>query len=532
MTTVERSTRSELAFAEALTTAAAVVAGSLDFEQVLDRILEQVARVVPADTYNIMLIEGLTARIVRWRGYEELGIPNSKITTTITTIDAYPSFREMRKTGEPVFFEDTTEMETWVTKPGRVDHRAYVGAPIRIGNRTEGFINVNSSRAGAFSAEDARRLQAFADHASIALQNARLYEETRRHAAELERRVEARTNELRARTAWSEAILRSTSDGIIVTDLEGRIIQTNPVAEHWLSDGLSPTDASQLRAAIRDAVQHSDERPEQIVELTGLDLELRAAPVSGAPTGQEAVVVAAHDISHLRALDRMRSQFISDVSHELRTPVAAIRLYVSLLETSPPDRRAKYFLSLGQEIARLSKLVESILQISRIEAGRVELNPRTVDLNLVASATASAFAQEAAAKGLELTCHTTDAPLPVHVDSHWLNLAIEKLVDNAISYTLAGRVDLSITAEQVEDKRWALFIVEDSGIGIPEDELPLIFSRFFRGEEARTRQIAGSGLGLTIAKRVIELHGGQLTLESTPGKGTRVTARLPLASAT
>lgn len=528
--TVERNNRSELAFAEALTAAAAVVASSLDFEQVLDRILEQVARVVPADTYNIMLVTDTTAQIVRWRGYDRLGIPDAKIARTITTVDAYPSFREMRETGQPVFIEDTTEMDSWVTKPGRVDHRAYVGAPIRIGDRTEGFINVNSSQPGEFSAEDAQRLQAFANHASIALQNARLYEETRHHAAELERRVQARTDELRARTAWSEAILRSTSDGIIVTDLAGGIIQANPVAERWLSQELSPADASQLRAAVRDAVQHPDERPDRFVELTGLDLELRAAPVSGAATGQEAVVVAVHDVSHLRALDRMRSQFISDVSHELRTPVAAIRLYTSLLETSSPDRRATYFQSLRQEIARLSRLVESILQIARIEAGRVELNPHTVDLNLLVSSTASAFAQEAAAKGLELTCQTTGVPLPVHIDSHWLNLAIEKLVDNAIMYTPAGRIHLSNTAEQVEQKHWAVFVVEDTGIGIPQSELSAIFDRFFRGEEARTRQIAGSGLGLTIAKRVLELHGGQIAVESAPGQGTRVTVRLPLAS--
>ncbi|MGC9469184.1 MAG: ATP-binding protein [Anaerolineae bacterium] len=519
----------ELTFAEALAEAAAVVNSSLHVERVLDRILEQVARVVPGDTYNIMLIEGDQGRILRWRGYDHLGIPETDIGRTPTDIRRYPTFRAMMETGEPVVIDDTAVHEDWIQELGRVDHCAYVGAPIRIAGRTEGFLNINSSKVGQFSDQDAQRLRAFADHAAIALRNARLYQASRRYAEELEHRVLMRTLELEARTAWSEAILRSTSDGIIVTDSAGEIIQMNPVARHWLEEELSPEDAKVLQDAIRAIASDAASQSEQLVELTGIDLELRAAPVLASELTSSAVVVAAHDVSHLRALDRMKSQFISDVSHELRTPIAAIQLYTSLLRKSAPDRREGYFTSLQEETDRISRLVEGILQVSRIEAGRLELTKRPMDLNLLASTVASAYADAAKAKGLELLCQVPSTPLPVYVDPHWFIQAIDKLLSNALAYTDAGEITLSTGSRKLDEKLWGWLAVDDTGVGIPAKEQPRLFERFFRGEQARTRQVPGSGLGLAIARGVVELHGGRILFDDKEGNGACFTILIQLA---
>lgn len=522
----------ETRFAQALAEAAAVVNSSLDFEQVLDRILDQVARVVDGDTYNIVLIEGDEGFIVRWRGYEAFGIVAEELAKDSMPISVYPTFQTMIESGEPILVNDVSTSQLWVGSRDRSGRRAYLGCPIRIGSRTEGFINVNSDTPERFSQEDVRRLRAFADHAAIALRNARLFEDKSRLAEDLERRVQARTEELAARTAWSEAILRSTSDGIVVTNTEGDIIQMNPVAAQWLDQTLTPADANVLRQAIRLLTQHAGELPEQLVELPGLDLQLTAAPVCDQDQGTtaSAVVVVVHDVSHLRALDRMKSQFISDVSHELRTPIAAIRLYTSLLQTSSSERWETYFSSLDREIDRISRIVEEILQIARIEAGRLELELQPVDLNLVVTTAVSSHATRAKAKNLAITCDTPPEAVRIHVDPHWFNLVVNELLENAVNYTPSGQIHLTVATRAIDGRTWAVLEIQDSGMGIPSDEIPHLFERFFRGEQPRTLQVQGTGLGLAIVKSILDLHGGRIEVQSTPREGSRFTVWVPLAT--
>ncbi len=523
-----REEKTELTFAEAVAEAAALVNSSLDVETVLDRILEQVTRVVPGDTCNIMLVEDDLGRVVRWRGYRTLGVPESDIRDTLTRLPDYTSFQKMRQTREPIVIADTMTCTDWVSRSDRVEHRAYVGAPICIHGQVEGFINVNSSRPNQFHASDARRLQAFANHAAVALQNARLYAKVSRHAHELEVRVRQRTHELQRRTAWAEAILRSTSDGILVTDPQGTIIQINPVAKRWLRYDLSPHDAAALRDAVNSIVGSPESDPERLLALTGIDLQLSAAPVVTSDAQISAFVVAVHDVSHLRALDRMKSQFISDASHELRTPITAIKLYASLIENSTPDKRGEYFHSLDIEIERVSRLVEAMLQIARIEAGRTELQRQHIDLNLLASSAVSSYTATANAKGLAFGADIDPQPIPVFVDPHWLILAINNLVENALNYTPDGEIQLATGTLQNENRSWAWLRVEDSGIGIRQEEQIHLFERFFRGEEPRTMQLPGSGLGLAITKGILELHGGQIVYEDHPAGGARFTLSVPL----
>ena len=238
------------------------------------------------------------------------------------------------------------------------------------------------------------------------------YSSRHTHAEELERRVRERTIELEAKNAWLEAILSGTSDGIVVTDSDGHIVDANQVAKMWLYHSLPTQDAERLRAMIRDLAWHADTRPDAVIELTGLDLELSAAPIFGQGAEGPAVVVAVHDVSYLKALDRVKSQFVSNVSHELRTPITAIRLYSSLIQRNSPESRQRYFEALDHETARLSKLVEDILQISRIEAGQLELNRRLVDLNMF---TEMAVMNEVLAESRGLTINITPPPTRITV---------------------------------------------------------------------------------------------------------------------
>ena len=691
--------REQRRLTEALGEAADIVSSTLELDQVLDRILEQVERVVPGDVFNIMLVEDNIARVARWRGYERLGIEGQIVGFSVPVTE-YPSLVKMVQTGEPVVVPDTAADPDWVMEEGQEWRRSYVAAPIQVAGLTTGFLNVDSTRPGQFGPADARRLEAFANHAAIAVENAQLYRELRHHAEGLEQRVVERTGDLERRMVqlrvaaevardattaqeledllyravnlvrdrfefyhagiflldergeyavlraatgevgrWMladehrlkvgevgivghvtgsgqprialdvgadvvhfknpllpetrsemalplrvgervigaldvqstqeaafdeqdvailqtmadqlavaienmertaqiqaefarlDAVLRSTSDGIIVTDEEGKILQGNPVAQAWLTQTLSPEDAARLREAVQELAQRAAERPEATLEFSGLDLQLNAAPIAVPGVGGAAAVVAVHDVSHLKALDRLKSRFVSNVSHELRTPVTTIRLYAALLRRSSPEKWEEYLDALEQESVRQTQLVEDILQISRVDAGRMEMKPEPIDLNELTAAIVVNHRALAQNEELALEHRPAEAGPVALVDPERMIQVLNNLVANAIQYTpQGGRVVVSTGKWEAEGRTWATTSVADTGIGIPAEELSHVFERFFRGEGPRQMQVPGTGLGLAIVREIVELHGGRVTVESQVGEGTTFTVWLPLAA--
>jgi len=518
--------REQRELAEALAQAAAVASSTLDLDRVLDHILEQVGRVVPGDAFNIALIEDGEARIVRARGYERFGLAGRVVDLTLS-IETFPTLAEMVHRGEPTVVADVTIDPRWIPREGWEWMRSYVGAPIRLKGLTVGFVNVDGTRPGQFGPDDARRLQVFADHVATAVENARLYRQLRGYAEDLEERVRERTVQLTAQYARLEAILNSIADGVIVIDADGNILQANPVARAWLDRTLVPEDAARLREAIRELATRAEERPEEVLELTGLDLELSAAPVSE-PGAEGAAVVAIHDVSHLRALDRMKTRFVSNISHELRTPIATIKLYADLMRRQP-GRWSEHLERLEAEVDHLTELVEEILEVSRIDAGRLALEFQPVALNDLVEAAVAGHRLLAGERKLTLEYHPAEPGPAVEVDPDRMRQVLNNLLENAIRYTPSGgRVIVSTGRAQANGRTWATVTVSDTGIGIPDDELPHIFERFFRGREPRQMQISGTGLGLSIVKEIVELHGGQVTVESQVGEGSTFTVWLPL----
>ncbi len=686
--------REQRKLSEALMKAAAAVTSTLEIEEVLDRILEQVELVVPGDTFNIMLLEGDIARRVRWRGYKYMDIPDDVLGATIPVAE-YPSLVRMRDGDGPVVISDTSNDANWIPSAGEEWRRSYVAAPIRAGGTIAGILNVASIEPGRFGDADAHRLETFANHAAAAIENARLFQETTRRLAQtevlretmlaaassldfdqvldrtievleramgveylslmlpdedgtvmvshpstlgytppsgsafrfpteecatgqvhrtgqplilpdvrqaavycvadenvrselavpvrigheviavldlessqldafdeddlafysaiagqlgvaienarlyrqlrdyaqsLEARVQERTAEIQGQYARLDAILRSVSDGIIVCDGVGEIQSANPVAQAWLFQTLSPEEVGRLRAAVRDLAVRAEERPQAVLELTGLDLELRSALVEGHGSVEEpTVVVAAHDVSHLKALDRMKTRFASNVSHELRTPVTTIKLYAALMQRNP-GKWKEYLEPLAHEADRQAQLVEDILQISRIDTGRLEMNPTPCEISELVERAISSHRALARDKHIALRYRPKE-PGPIALaDRERTMQVLNNLIENAINYTPAGgKVIVSTGQSTSEGRTWATFSVADTGIGIPEDELPRVFDRFFRGEEPQLMQLSGTGLGLAIVKEIVELHGGLVTVDSQMGVGTSFTICLPLA---
>jgi signal transduction histidine kinase len=521
--------REQREVAEALQEAARLLSSTLDLDEVLDRILEQVERVVAGDTFNIMLIQEDRAHVVRWRGYERLGAADW-ISTFSLPIAAYPNLRRMVETGHAVVVEDTASDPRWVGVEGCEWLRSLVAAPIRVGNLTVGFLNVDGTRACQFSQRDAQRLEAFASHAAIAVENARLYEELRGHAEQLEERVRERTAQVEAHNARLEAVLSGTTDGVVVLDGQGRTVRLNPVAEDYLNRALAPEDRETLRASLQELAAQAAERPRKVLELDGTDLELNAVPIPDHELEGGAALVTIHDVTHLKELARLKSRFVSNVSHELRTPITTIRLYAELLRHAEGAQREEYLDALNREAERQTRLVEDILQISHLDAGRLEIRPSLISLNDLTEIAAVTYGPLAAQNEIDLRHQPSDAVPPTMVDPDKIMQVLNNLVENAIRYTPAGgEVIISTGREESDGQSWARVAVSDTGMGIPPDELPHIFERFFRGQQPQQMMLPGSGLGLAIVKEIVALHRGRVSASSQVGQGTTLTVWLPAA---
>ncbi|MCP4537366.1 MAG: GAF domain-containing protein [Chloroflexi bacterium] len=404
------------------------------------------------------------------------------------------------------------------------DTRSLLTVPLRVRDIVIGVLEMVNKQHGDFDTDDCDLVETLAASASIAAENAQLHQELQGYAEQLEQRVLERTAEIQAQYALLQAVLYSASDGIAVTDGQGEILQGNPVIYSWLAQTLSPQDATRLRETVQDLTQRAKDRPQMSLELTDLDLELRAAPlakpkIERAPpqtNSEPAVVVVAHDVSGLKTLDRMKTRFVTNISHELRTPVTTIKLFAHLMQQHP-EKWQQYIGSLAQEADHQARLVEDILQIARIDGGHLDMEPRPISLDELAKAAVARHQTLAQNQGLAVEYLPSGemGGSVVLVNPELMIQVLNNLVGNGVRYTPeGGRVVVSTETKEVEGCTWATVTVTDTGMGILEEELPYIFDRFFRGKKPREMQLTGTGLGLSIAKEIVELYGGRVTVES------------------
>ncbi len=527
--------REQRALSAALESAAASVNSTLELEQVLDRILEQVERVVAGDAFNFMLVEGDEARVIRWRGYERFDA-QAFIAAAAFSISEMPGLRHMLRSGEPFLVADTAHYPEWAVIPETAWICSFMSVPIGIGTRTVGFLNVDGARPGQFGPADLKQLEAFAHHAATAIENANLHQELQDYAQRLEQKVQARTAEIQAQYARLEAILRNVSDGIIVADTTGNVLRANPVARAWLHETLPPDDAAQLQGAVRELARRADAHPTMSLALARLDLELRASPISQ-PQGQETVVVDIHDVSRFKALNRMKTRFVTNVSHQLRTPVTNLKLYTRLLQShSRPEKVEEYLQVLAGQIEMLERLVQDVLEVAALDGEQGTMDWRPVAVPMLVEDVVTRYTTQADSADVTLQAAPAVPDVVVQGDPTRLMRALGELVENALTFTPAGG-QVSIDVAQVEQggQHWVTIAVHDTGPGLSAQHQEDIFERFYRGRPADSGNVAGAGLGLSLAQEIMRVHGGKVTVQSVTsdsdtdaqGQGSTFTLWLP-----
>ncbi len=226
--------------------------------------------------------------------------------------------------------------------------------------------------------------------------------------------------------------------------------------------------------------------------------------------------------------ETLRKNLIADISHELRTPLAAQRGYLEALEDGVIDFNLDSLEVLSRNNLLLSRLVEDLRQLALADAGQLELHPQALDVGKVLREAVSGFEHSLQEKGVRMVFSVPQGLPEVHADRERLTQVIGNLVQNALAHSPQGG---SIVLEVRREAEGVVVSVADQGPGIAEGELPMIFERFYRIDRSRARESGGSGLGLSIARSLVEAHGGRMWAESEPGKGTAISFTLPLTSA-
>lgn len=350
--------------------------------------------------------------------------------------------------------------------------------------------------------------------------------------------------------ASTESLLNAAAEGIYGIDARGRVRIMNPAAErltgfsfdetqgqrlhtllhHTRADG-TPYPAEECptrKALVSGQIGHIHNEVFWRKDGTSFPVEYTAVPIktNGVMTG---AVMTFHDISQQLAVDRMKDEFISVVSHELKTPLSSIRGSLGLLAAGvlgPVPERANRMVEVAlNNTDRLIRLVTDILDIERIESGRMPMQFSNDDAQELVQRSIESITPVATSAGVDLICRAES--IPVYVDSDRIVQTLTNLLSNAIKFSDAGS---KVIVEVRRDDDMALFSVQDSGRGIPIDKQELIFRRFEQVEMSDSRQKGGTGLGLPIARSIVRQHGGNIWVDSTPGKGSTFYFTLPRLS--
>ncbi len=345
---------------------------------------------------------------------------------------------------------------------------------------------------------------------------------------QLAEQLEARRNALTAEEELLVALTESLNEGVVAVDARQQVVRMNETARQLLRlrepvpfpAEYLPRDRT-LREALVAVLSGAEAVPGEVrVDDRTLSLTARPLPAGGA-------ILALYDLTPFRRLEAVRRDFVANVSHELRTPLTVITGFVETLqdEDLPPDLRRQFLAMTEGNVRRMQRIVDDLLDLSRIESGGWLPNPVEQDVAAVAAEITAPLQAVAKAKGIVLHVDIAPNTASIYADSTATRQILSNLTENALRHTMSGEVVLF--TEHDEQGEW--LGVRDTGIGISAEHLPRIFERFYRADPSRSREAGGTGLGLAIVRHLAEAHGGRVRAESTPGVGTTIAALFPRA---
>ena len=495
---------------------------TLDLNSLLDQIVQTGLQETKADRASLMLLEGQELVIKA-----SVGLP-SEIAAAARDKVGQGIAGWVADRGEALLLADGASLNPQIREAmTRGEIASALCVPLLVKDKVVGVLNLSKLGEGpAFTQGDLEFISILGGEAAIAIENARLY----REAIDEKRKT--------------ETILEGTFDGLVVIDNDMRITSFNPGAEAITGHAASQVLGRRLTEVFGPEVWRDDsllqkaastgERvaPQEVVisgKLGSRDALLGITPLYDSGGKVFGYLLSFADITHLKEVDRLKSNIVANVSHELRAPLASIKAYTELLldelEGDDRDLRQRFLKVIDQETDRLTELIGGLLDLSRLEAGQFVMKKEPLQVGEVIDDTLGLFDMQAQENKISLHADIQPDLPPILADRELVNVLIKNLVGNAIKFSNeGGRVDVVAREEGAN----LILSVIDQGMGIPPDDLPHIFEKFYRVWSTTESGIKGVGLGLVLAKEAAEAHGGQIEVESELGVGSRFIVTLPI----
>lgn len=502
-----------------------------ELDETLRRLVAKIAAILQAEKCVFMLFEKESGELVATKpafGFTDAEIKRLRVRATQGVSGEV--FRE----GKPVIVYDAiTDERTYRENVALLNIRNGASVPLVVEKRDEenrvietnaiGVLHVFNKRYdNIFTDEDIHLLQRLARNATAVIENAQAFREVVEEKQELEQ------------------VIESVYSGLILVSKDGRIVQMNAFAREMfdVQNASSPTgtymeliDAPNARDLIERSIKCDEEFAEELTIHSHAGEKIYQAQTTMVrdEKGQQAgVVIVFNDITEIRSIERMKTAFVSTVSHELKSPLTSIKGFISTLLADEDGYYDKdtvhgFYQIIDRECERLIRMINDLLNVSRIEAGHaLDLNPEPVDLLPLMEKVIMVQRSYTEKHNFKLEVED-DLPIIV-ADEDKIDQILTNLTNNAIKYSPGGG---NITIAANRDGKGILFAVKDEGIGIPAEHLPKVFDHFHRVDNRDTRQVGGTGIGLTIAKHLVEAHGGKIWVESEVGKGSTFWFTLP-----
>jgi signal transduction histidine kinase/putative methionine-R-sulfoxide reductase with GAF domain len=526
------------------------VSSSLDLDRALNRTLALLNDAIGAEQGTIMLLNAEDNLLQYRAGYGYLtdkvsGEPRS---FRLKVGEGLAGWVVERR--EPALVDDLRTDPRWVkTDVSGQEHRSAIVMPLLVAEDVIGVLMVFHRKTAYFSVELLSLVKAIAGQVAVAINNAHLYELIRDQAERLGSMLRREQED----ASRSQAILEAVADGVLVTGPGNRISFINRSAAEILDlapghvmgqtldvfGGLFGKSAGSWMETIRTWSDDPSAYERGAMFAEQLDLENgRIVLVHLAPVILQndflGTVSIFRDITHEVEIDRLKSEFVATVSHELRTPMTSIRGYVDVLLMGAAgavnENQAHFLQIIKNNTERLNILVNDLLDVSRIESGRVTLSPQALDLREIAEDVIGDVLRRSQEenKPMALSLQAPNKLPHVYGDIERVRQILGNLVDNAYHYTPEnGTIIVNIHPNGGNEVQ---VDVKDNGIGIPLEDQARVFERFYRGEHPLVLQTPGTGLGLSIVKQIVEMHKGRIWMKSTgmPGDGSTFSFTLPV----